>query len=98
MSRLRSKKKLSSAARIEDARKWLRTGIPTHLLTAAYVKRYGVEHCMAQEELIGLGYKESVQVESFEREGIEWEYIYDPLSGELKPVPKGTEEHELYLF
>jgi len=37
-------------------------------------------------------------VESFDREGIEWEYIYDPLSDELKPVLKGTEEHELHLF
>lgn len=98
MSRPKSKKKLSSSARIEDAKKWLRNGIPVHPLTDAYMKRYGVERWMAQEELMGLGYKEALQVEIFDREGIEWEYMYDPLSDELKPVPKGTEEHELHLF
>ncbi len=43
-----------------DAKKWLRNGIPTHTLTDAYMNRYGVERWMAQEELIGLGYKETV--------------------------------------
>ena len=98
MSRPRSKKKLSPTARIGDAKKWLRNGIPVHPLTDAYMKRYGVERWMAQEELVVAGYQETVQVENFEREGIKWEYMCDPLSGELKPAPKGTEEHELHLF
>jgi len=98
MSRPMSKKKLSSTARIDDAKRWLRKCIPIHPLTDAYMKRYGVERWLAQEELMAFGHKETVQVENLDREGIEWEYQYDPLSDELKPVPKGTEEHELYLF
>ena len=98
MARSKSKQRLSAIARIGDAQRWLRNGFSAQPVTDAYMKRYGVERWVAQEELIAIGHKEAMQVENLEREGIEWEYMYDPHSGELKPVPKGTEEHELYLF
>lgn len=98
MAGARSKKRLSPSARLEDAKRWLKNGIPVHPLTDGYVRRYGVEPWMAQEELIGLGYREEVQIEAYEKEGIEWEFMCDPLSGEMKAVPVGTEEHELHLF
>jgi hypothetical protein len=94
----RSKKKLSPSARVEDSKRWLRKGIMVHPLTDGYMSRYGVERWVAQEELIDLGYTEEVRIEVYEKEGIEWEFVYDPYSGEMKAVPVGTEEHELHLF
>lgn len=90
--------KVKPTERLSDGKKWLKNGIPVNPLTDAYMKRYGVERWMAQEELMILGYKYTVQEENYDREGMEWEYMYDPLADELKPVPKGTEEHELHLF
>jgi len=98
MARSKSKKRLSAIARIGDAQRRLRNGYPAQPVTDAYMKRYGVERWVAQEELMAIGHREAVQVEKLERKGIDWDYMYDPYSGELKPVPKGTEEHELYLF
>ena len=98
MATKRSKKRLSHEERIKDAKRWLRTGVRAVLLTDAYMKRYAVERWVAQEELMQSGYKETVQIEIYEREGIEWEYKVDGYTGDLKPVPKGTEDHELHLY
>ncbi len=98
MSRSRSKKKLKPTERMSDAKKWLKNGISVFPLTDGYMKRYGVERWIAQEELMILGHKDSVQEENYDRLGVAWEYMYDLLADELKPVPKGTEEHELHLF
>ncbi|WP_145986390.1 hypothetical protein [Methylocaldum marinum] len=83
---------------MEDARRWLKKGLPVHPLTDGYMRRYGIERWVAQEELIDIGYREEVQIEAYEKEGVEWEFMYDPCSGEMKPVPIGTKKHELHLF
>ena len=81
-----------------DAKRWLRTGVRAMLLTDAYMKRYAVDRWIAQEELMQIGYKEIVQIENYEREGIAWEFKVDGYTGDLKLVPKGTEDHELHLY
>ena len=83
---------------MKDAKRWLRGGVRAMALTDAYMKRYAVERWIAQEELIQTGHKEIVQIENYEREGIVWEYRVDGYNGELKPVPKGTQDHELHLY
>ena len=98
MATKRSKKRLNHEERIKDAKRWLRTGVSVVLLTDAYMKRYAVERWIAQEELMQIGYKEIVQIENYEREGIVWEFKVDGYTGDLKPVPKGTEDHELHLY
>lgn len=98
MATKRSKKRLSHEERIKDAKRWLRTGVRAVLLTDAYMKRYDLERWVAQEELMQIGYKETVQIENYERQGIVWEFKVDGYTGDLKPVPKGTEDHELHLY
>jgi hypothetical protein len=48
--------------------------------------------------LMELGYYETLRIEYYEEEGIEWEYQEDGYTGESKVVPKGTPLWELYLF
>ena len=98
MAKKRSKKRLNHEERLTDAKRWLRTGVRAMLLTDAYMKRYAVDRWIAQEELMQIGYKEIVQIENYEREGIAWEFKVDGYTGDLKPVPKGTEDHELHLY
>ena len=62
------------------------------------MKRYGVERWLAQKELMSLGYRDTVLIENYERQGIEWEIKVDGDSGDMKVVPKGTPDHELHLF
>ena len=83
---------------MKDAKRWLRAGVRVMALTDAYMKRYAVERWIAQEELIQTGHKEIVQIENYEREGIVWEFRVDGYTRELKPVPKGTQDHELHLY
>ena len=83
---------------MKDAKRWLRAGVRVMALTDAYMKRYAVERWIAQEELIQTGHKEIVQIENYEREDIVWEYRVDGYTGDLKPVPKGTQDHELHLY
>lgn len=90
-----SKKKLLGKGRLKDAKKWL-IDHPQKDLIAAYSKRYGVTAVMAEEELMGLGYYDELFIQHYEREGIEWEYKVEPLSGEMVVVPKGADDHELY--
>ena len=85
--------------RIGKARRWLRAGGRYKgPLTDAYMKRYRVERRRAQEELTSLGYRDTVLIEDYERQGIEWEIKFDGYSGEMKVVPKGTPDHQLNLF
>lgn len=67
-------------------------------LTDSYMRRYSVERWIAQEELVLLGEKDTVRIEDYDRQGIAWEYRVDGYTGEMKVVPKGTEDHELHLF
>jgi len=82
-----------------DARAWLRRS-HQHCgrLILSYSKRYHVSENVAFFELCEIGFYDQVQIEMFERDGIEWEYKMDGYSGELKVVPKGTEEWDLFQF
>ncbi|MDY0171204.1 MAG: hypothetical protein RBS80_31985 [Thermoguttaceae bacterium] len=95
----RSHKKLDREGRIEDARKWLRSGNRSRRpLLEAYTRRYGVSETVAWEELAALGCYDQLTIEAYEREGIEWEHRVEPLSGDMFVVPKGIEDYELYLI
>ncbi len=90
-----AKKKLAGKGRINDAEKWL-INHPQNDLITAYSKRYGVTPQVAEDELMQLGYYDDLYIQHYEKEGIEWEYRVEPLSGDMVVVPKGSEEHELY--
>jgi len=90
-----SKKKLTGDSRINDAKKWLANHYPKDLVPS-YCKRYGVSSNVAEKELIQLGFYDDIFIQHFEREGIDWEYRVEPLSGEMVVVPKDIEEHEMY--
>jgi len=47
---------------------------------------------------MSFGYRDTVLIENYERQGIEWEIKVDGNSGDMKVVPKGTPDHELHLF
>ena len=90
-----SKKKLSNKGRLNDAKNWLARH-PQKDLLAAYSKRYGVNITIADTELTTLGYYDELFIQHYEKEGIEWEYKVEPLSGDMVVVPKDTKDHELY--
>ncbi len=69
---------------------------PQKNLISAYSKRYGVGSQIAEDELIQLGYYDELYIQHYEKEGIEWEYRVEPLSGEMVVVPKDTKDHEIY--
>ncbi len=90
-----AKKKLAGKGRLNDAKKWLLSH-PQENLISAYSKRYGVGSQIAEDELIQLGYYDELYIQHHEKEGIEWEYRVEPLSGEMVVVPKDTKDHEIY--
>ncbi len=95
----RSEKKLDREGRLGDARRWLRLGNRFRPpLVKSYTKRYAVSDTVAWEELVALGCYDQLTIEAYEREGIDWEYRVEPLSGDMFVVPKGIEERELYLY
>ncbi len=53
---------------------------------------------MAWEELVAVGCYDQLTIEGYEREGIEWEYRVEPLSGDMFVVPKGIGQRDLYLY
>lgn len=94
----RAKKRMDAGSRKHDARKWLLSKDGPHRdYVARYVKRYGVAESVAKTELYALGYYDDVYREELESQGINSEYILNPLTGELVLVPEGTEEHELSI-
>ena len=90
-----SKKKLEGQGRLNDAKRWLFKH-PQKDLISSYSKRYGVNHNIAEDELMHLGYYDVLHIQYYKKKGIEWEYRVEPISGEMVVVPKDTEEHEIY--
>jgi hypothetical protein len=90
-----SKKKLVGKSRFTDAKKWL-LNYPQKDLISSYSKRYGVNYSIAEDELMYLGYYDELYIQHYKKEGIEWEYRVEALSGEMVVVPKDTEDHEIY--
>ncbi len=92
-----SKKKLHGEARKKDAMRWLRSQRQQPKdLVKAYSSRYGIDKNLAYEELMAIGYYDDILKQAYEKEGIKWEYMVEPLSGEMYVVPEGTEEHDLF--
>jgi len=92
-----SRKKLSGEARLKNARRWLQSpDRPRRPLVESYAIRYGIEEKEAWVELMSIGYHDQILIEAYEKDGVEWEYKVEPLSGDMFVVPKGTQEHEMY--
>ena len=53
---------------------------------------------VAWGELVGLGYWNELKIQAYEKDGIAWEDKYDGYIEDMKVVPKGTPEWELYLY
>ena len=89
-------KKLIGKGRLNDAKRWLENyGVPKDIV-AAYAKRYATNENEAEAELMNIGHYDGISIQYYEKNGIAWEYKYDPLSGEMFVVPEGTEDYELY--
>ncbi|WP_462326126.1 hypothetical protein, partial [Desulfoplanes sp.] len=82
----KSKKKLVRDNRLNNAKRWLHKH-PQKNLLAAYTKRYGVDPDIARDELMQLGFYDELCIQSYDKEGIDWEYRVEPLSGEMFVVP-----------
>ncbi len=76
--------------------KWLSSSGPPDNLIDSYSKRYGCSKFDAETELMEIGYYDEIQIQSYENDGVEWEYRVEPLSGEMVVVPKDAKEHEIY--
>lgn len=94
---VRSKTTMSIKKRQLKLKKAIELSNPEKLVPW-YSKKYKVPIHVAEEQLSDLGYYEEVRIESYERSGMEWEYMYDGYSGAMKVVPKGTEEWELHEY
>ncbi len=99
-SKKRPVKKLSVAERCQDAKHWLispsfRKESQKPLLES-YAERYGICESQAWHELAALGYYDTLMIENYEQQGIEWEYRIEPLTGAMLPVPTDIEECEIY--
>ncbi len=88
-----SKKKLVGKSRHNDAKRWLMNH-PQKDLISSYSRRYGVNHNIAEDELMHLGYYDELHIQHYKKEGIEWEYRMEPLSGEMVVVPKDIGEQK----
>lgn len=92
----KQRKRFRQKTRKRDAVKWLSNiGIPDDLV-GSYSKRYGCSMVDAQTELIEIGYYDEIYIQSYEKNGIEWEYRVEPRSGEMVVVPKDSGEYEIY--
>jgi len=92
----KQRKRFNPKTRKQDALKWLSNfGIPDDLIDS-YSKRYGCSEFDAETELMEIGYYDEIQIQFYNKDGVEWEYRIEPLSGEMVVVPKGTEEHQIY--
>ena len=91
----RSLRKLLRDQRKKNASRWLSQRPLSNNLLSAYTDRYGVPPTEAHIELLELGYRDEIAIQTYEQDGIEWEYKVEPLSGDMLVVPKGTPESEL---
>ncbi len=91
---------MKAEGRMIDAIGWLRrrTQQNPKSLIQSYSKRYNVTEDVAFWELAAIGFHDKVRIELYERDGIEWEYKVDGSTSDLKVVPKGTAEWELFSF
>ncbi len=94
-----SKKKLTGEARKKDASRWLQLQRQRPKdLVEAYANRYGINGQKAREELMAIGYYDEILIQAYEKEGVKWEYMVEPLSGEMFVVPEGTDYYDLYHY
>ena len=91
-----TKKRLAGKDRTHDAKRWLKSKALPKNIIQAYSKRYAVSEIVARDDLISIGYYDEITIQEYEKDGIEYEYMVEPLSGEMYIVPEGTEEYQLY--
>ena len=88
----------TATERRRDAERWLGSRETPANLVDAYARRYGVGEAEATRKLMEMGYRDTLTIQGYERAGIAWEYRYEALSGEMVPVPVGTEEWEMFPY
>ena len=88
--------KLAGKSRLKDAIRWLESRDTPARLVEEYRRRYSVSETTARTELMTIGYRDEVSIQEHEDSGTKWEYLMNPLTGELVVVPEGTEEHRLF--
>ncbi len=93
-----TKKKLAGNSRLKDATRWLGSQNLPKNLVEAYSKRYGINTNLASDELMEIGYYDDILIQAYEKEGVKWKYIVEPLSGEMLVVPEDIEEYEIYKY
>lgn len=98
MSKAKRRAQLKADERLRDARHWLHSNNRPSDLVAAFSKRYRVSRAIAVDDLNSLGYGEDVKIQQYEAEGIPWEFIVEPRSGEMYVVPQGATEYELHTY
>jgi len=91
-----AKKKLVGKDRTHDAKRWLKSRTLPKNIIEAYSKRYAVSEMVARDDLTSIGYYDEITIQEYEKEGIKYEYMVEPLSGEMYLVSEGTEEYQLY--
>ena len=82
--------------RLQKAKKFLQNHSHPKDLVKWYMKKYKVSAGIAESELIQIGYEDDIKIQYYEKEDIEWEYLYHGYTGEMYVVPKGTKEWDLY--
>jgi len=91
-----AKNKLVDKDRTHDAKRWLKSRALPNNIIEVYSKRYAVSETVAREDLASIGYYDEIIIQEYEKEGIKYAYMVEPLSGEMYLVPEGTEEYKLY--
>lgn len=83
-----AKKKLVGKGRTNDAKCWLNSRALPKNIIEAYSKRYAVSEMVARDDLTSIGYYDEITIQEYEKEGIKYEYMVEPLSGEMYLVPE----------
>lgn len=88
---------MNKCERMRNMKKWLKKADRKNLV-ATYCRRFAVSEITATDELAALGYWDNIQIQRYDKNGIEWEFQYDGYSDDMKVVPKGTPEEDFYFF
>jgi hypothetical protein len=49
-----------------------------------------VAETAAHDEIVALGYRDHLQIQEYERQGVRCKYVVDPRTGDMEVVPEGT--------
>ena len=94
---MKSHKNLPKESRLRHAKKFLCNNPQPIDLIQWYKNKYKISATDAEYELYEIGYYDDIKIQKITADGGDYEYMVDPLSGDMKVVPKGTSESDLYL-